>query len=63
MDIVLNFWPSSKTESIKNQNKQIMMNSLFLEAIKPAVMSMNENTWAKEGRLFPIIPYKFGRMW
>ena len=62
MNIVLNFWPSSKTESIKNQNKQIMMNSLFLEAIKPAVMSMNENTWAKEGRLWPIIPNRFGKV-
>jgi hypothetical protein len=62
MNIVLNFWPSSKTESIKNQNKQIKINSLFLEAIKPAVMSMNENTWAKEGRLWPIIPNRLGRV-
>jgi hypothetical protein len=25
-------------------------------------MSMNENTWAKEGRLWPIIPNRFGKM-
>jgi len=38
MNIALNFWPSSKKEFIKNQNRQIKMNWFFFEAIKPAVM-------------------------